>query len=108
MGRQGTISKVDVTKGLNQHSWCEIELQQTAGSRPPIDKWIGRPLSLQSTASGTKLFVGFVFDVKLTYQTSGSFAVIVKGVSMSYKLDLAPRHHYYGPLSVADVAQQMA
>jgi len=108
MGRQGNISKVEVTKGLNQHSWCEIELQQTAGSRPPIDKWIGRSLSLQSTASGTKLFVGFVFDVKLTYQTSGSFAVIVKGVSMSYKLDLAPRHHYYGPVAVADVAQQMA
>jgi type VI secretion system secreted protein VgrG len=107
-GRQGTITRVEVTKELNRHSWCEVELHQAAGSRPPIDRWIGRPISLQSAASGTKLFVGFVFDVKLTYQTSGSFAVVIKAVSVSYKLDLAPRHRYYGPRSVADVAQQIA
>jgi uncharacterized protein involved in type VI secretion and phage assembly len=106
-GRQGTVSRVEVIKELNRHSSCEIELQQVAGSRPPIDRWIGRSLALQSTVSGTKLFTGFVFDVKLTYQTSGSFVVIIKGMSMSYKLDLAPRHRYYGPSSIADVAQQM-
>jgi type VI secretion system secreted protein VgrG len=107
-GRQGTVSRVAVTKELNRHSWCEIELHQVAGSRPPIDQWIGRSVSLQSTASGTKLFVGFVLDVKLTYQASGRFVVTIKAVSVSYKLDLAPRHVYYGPLPLADVAQQMA
>jgi uncharacterized protein involved in type VI secretion and phage assembly len=108
IGRKGTVNRVEVTKELNRHSLCEIELTQTAGSRPPIDQWIGRSLSLKSTASGTKLFVGFVLDVNLTYQTSGSFSVVIKGVSASYKLDLAPRYRYHGPLSVSDVAQQMA
>jgi type VI secretion system secreted protein VgrG len=107
-GRKGTVSRVEVTKELNRHSWCEIELHQTADSRPPIDKWIGRSVSLKSTASGNKLFVGFILDVKLTYQTSGSFGVVIKAVSASYKLDLAPRHVYYGPLALSDVAQQMA
>ncbi len=46
--------------------------------------------------------------MKLTYQTSGSFAVVIKAVSASYKLDLAPRYRYYGQLSVSGVAQQMA
>jgi type VI secretion system secreted protein VgrG len=108
LSRKGTINRVDVTKELNRHSWCDVEFHQVAGSRPPIDKWIGRSLSLQSTASGTKLFVGFVFDVMLTYQTSGSFTVIIKGVGLSYKLDLAPRYKYYGPVTVSDVAQQIA
>jgi hypothetical protein len=107
MGRQGTVNRVEVIKELNRHSWCEIELNQTAGRRPPVDRWIGRSISLQSTASGIMLFVGFILDVKLTYQTSGSFAVILKAVSVSYKLDLAPRYRYYGPLSVSGVAQQM-
>jgi type VI secretion system secreted protein VgrG len=106
--RQGTVNRVEVIKELNRHSWCEIELTQTAGRRPPIDQWIGRPISLESTASGVKLFVGFVFDVKLTYQTSGSFGVVIKALSVSYKLDLAPRYRYYGPLAVSGVAQQMA
>jgi len=106
-GRQGTVRRVEVTKALNHHSWCEIELDQVAGSRPPIDQWIGRPISLQSTVTGTKLFVGFVLDVRLLYQTSGSFVAMIKGVSDSYKLDLAPRHVYYGPLSVSSVAQQI-
>lgn len=108
MGRQGTLSQVQVTKELNRHSRCQVIFNQVAGSRPPIDKWIGRSISLQSTVTGVKLFVGFVSDVSLTYQTSGSFAVDIKAVSVSYKLDLAPRHRYYGPLSVAAVAQQMA
>jgi type VI secretion system secreted protein VgrG len=107
-GRQGTINRVEVRKELNRHSWCEIEFNQVAGSQPPIEKWIGRSLSLQSTATGVNIFVGFVFDVKLTYQTSGSFSVAIQGVSVSYKLDLAPRYRYYGPLAVSDVAQQMA
>jgi uncharacterized protein involved in type VI secretion and phage assembly len=106
--RQGSIRRVEVSKELNRHSWCEIELNQVSGSRPPIEQWIGRPLSLQSTASGAKLFVGFVFDAQLTFQTSGSFRALLKGVSASYKLDLAARHRYYGQLAVADVAQQMA
>jgi type VI secretion system secreted protein VgrG len=106
--RQGTVRRVQVTKELNRHSRCEIEVHQVAGTTPPIDKWIGRPISLQSTASGTKLFVGFVLDVKLTYQTSGSFVAVIRGVSESYKLDLAPRNVYYGPLSISSVAQQMA
>jgi len=108
MGRQGTVSRVEVMKEINRHSWCEIELNQTAGSSPPLDRWIGRPISLQSTASGVTLFSGFVLDVKLTYQTSGSFAVVIKSVSVSYKLDVAPRYRYYGQLSVSGVAQQMA
>jgi len=106
-GRQGTVSRVEISKELNRHSWCEIEFHQTADSRPPIDQWIGRSISLQPTASTASLFAGFVLDVKLTYQASGSFAVVIKGVSMSYKLDLAPRYRYYGPLTLADVAQQM-
>lgn len=106
--RQGTVNRVEVIKELNRHSWCEIELTQTAGSHPPIDKWIGRPISLESTASGVKLFVGFVFDVRLIYQTSGSFVAVIKALSVSYKLDLAPRYRYYGPLAVSGVAQQMA
>jgi len=106
LGRKGTVGRVEVSKELNQHSWCEIEITQTAGSRPPIDKWIGRPLSLESTASGVKLFVGFVLDVNLVYQTSGSFTATIKGVSNSYKLDLAPRYRYYGPVAISDVAQQ--
>jgi type VI secretion system secreted protein VgrG len=108
LSRKGTIKRVEVIKELNRHSWCDIEFNQTAGSQPPIDKWIGRSLALHSTASGTTLFAGFVFDVTLTYQTAGSFTVVIKGVSASYKLDLAPRHKYYGPVSLSDVAQQMA
>jgi type VI secretion system secreted protein VgrG len=108
LGRQGTISQVEVVKELNRHSWCELEFDQVAGSRPPTERWIGRSLSLQSTESGVKIFVGFVYDVRLTYQASGSFTVLMKGVSVSYKLDLAPRYRYYGPLAVSDVAQQMA
>jgi type VI secretion system secreted protein VgrG len=108
MGRQGTVNRVEVSKELNCHSFCEIELAQLADARPPIDKWIGRTLSLESTASGVKLFSGFVLDVALTYQTSGSFTALIKGVSNSYKLDLAPRYRYYGPGAISDVAQKAA
>jgi len=107
-GRHGTVNRVEVIKELNRHSWCEIGFNQVAGSRPPVEKWIGRSLSLQSTASGSRLFVGFIYDVKLTYHTAGSFTVVIKGVSASYKLDLAPRYRYYGLLSISDIAQQMA
>jgi type VI secretion system secreted protein VgrG len=106
--RQGTINRVEVLKELNQHSWCAIDLTQFAGNRPEIEQWIGRPISLQSTATGVKVFSGIVLDVKLTYQTSGSYNVVIKAVSVSYKMNLAPRYRYYGPVSVSTVAQQMA
>jgi type VI secretion system secreted protein VgrG len=107
-GRKGTVSRVEVAKELNRHSLCEIDLSQLSGSRPPIDQWIGRPLTLESTASGVKLFAGFVLEVALTYQTSGSFTARIKGISNSYKADLAPRYHYFGPGTVSDVAQKAA
>jgi type VI secretion system secreted protein VgrG len=103
--RQGILSKVEVIKELNCHSWCDVEFRQMADARPPIEQWIGRQIGLLSTASGTKIFTGFVLDVRLTHEISGSYSVLIKAVSDSYKLDLAPRHHYYGPVSVAAVAQ---
>jgi hypothetical protein len=107
-GRQGTVSGAKISSELNQHSSCEIELTQVAGSRPAIDKWIGRPLTIESTASGVKLFNGFVLHVALSYQTSGSYVARIAGISSSYKLDLAPRHRYYGPVTISDVAQKAA
>jgi len=106
LGRKGTVGRVYIKKALNQHSWCEIEFRQTAESRPVIEKWIGRGISLRSTA-GTKLFTGFVLDVCLKYESSGSFQVLIKSVDQSYKLDLAPRHCYYGPVSLSELAQQI-
>ena len=107
-GRHGSLTRVEVSKELNRHSRCEIEFTQLSGTRPPIEQWIGRPLLLQSTATGIKIFVGFVFDTKLIYQTSGRFVVLIKGLSASYKLDVAPRYRYYGQQAVANVAQQMS
>jgi type VI secretion system secreted protein VgrG len=108
LGRKGTVGHVQVLHELNQHSTCVIEISQLAESRPPIDKWIGRSLVLQSTDSGVKIFTGFVLDVALTYQTSGAYIALIKGVSNSYKSDLAPRYHYFGPGSISDVAQKAA
>jgi hypothetical protein len=105
--RQGNITRVEVTKEINQHSRCEIELNQVAGTRPEIERWIGRPISLQSTASGIRLFVGLVLDTRLIYRASGSYSVVISGVSASYKLDLAPRFHYFGQSALAGVASQM-
>ncbi|HVW76482.1 MAG TPA: phage baseplate assembly protein V [Alloacidobacterium sp.] len=106
--RKGTVNRVEVLKALNQHSHCVIELSQFAGSRPEIERWIGQPISLQSTATGVKVFAGFVLDVKLIYQTAGSYQCIIQSVSQSYKSDLAPRYKYYGPVSISAAAQQMA
>lgn len=106
--RKGAVKRVEVVRELNKHSWCVLELAQFAGSRPEIERWVGRTLSLQSTATGTKVFSGFILDVRLTYQTAGSFAVVIRAVSDSYKADIAPRHKYYGAVSIATVAQQMA
>lgn len=107
-GRQGTVSGVKVSSELNQHTSCEIELAQVAASRPAIDKWIGRPLTIESTDSGVKPFAGFVLHVALNYQTSGSYTVRITGISSTYKLDLAPRHRYHGPVTISDVAQRAA
>lgn len=107
-GRKGSAGRVEVVAELNRHSTCEIEITQVAGSRPPIDKWIGRSLVLHSTAAGVTLFSGFVIGTALTQQASGSYAARISGVSNSYKSDLAPRYHYYGPVPVSQVAQRAA
>ena len=105
--REGTVRQVEIAQALNQHTRCTVELSQTADARPPIDRWIGRALSLESTTTGVKLFSGFVLDAKLTYQASGSFLVILKGVSFSYKLEMTRRFFYYGPTTLSSVAQQI-
>lgn len=62
---------------------------------------------VRSSGAG-KMFVGFVQDVKLQLETSGSSTVTIKAVSQSYKLDLAHRRHYYGPVSISAVAEHIA
>ncbi len=104
-----TLNRVHITKELNRHSWCTVEIRQAQGQRPPMERWVGKPLVVESTAqdvSGRKLFVGFVQDVQLQFEANGSFTVVLKGVSQSYKLDLAKRRYYYGPVSISAVAEK--
>jgi len=106
--RGGVLRNVQISKELNRHSRCLIEFRQTPDLRPPIERWIGKPLEIHSTVLGAKMFSGFIQDVKLDYETSGSFKGTLQAVSLSYKLDVSERRFYYGPVTIGDVANHMA
>ena len=104
------VGSVEVFAELNHHSRCTVELRQTPDLRPPIESWIGKTLEIFSTAQdplGRQIFCGFVLDVQLEYEISGSFKAVLQGVSLSYKLDLATRVFYYGQASISDVASKI-
>ncbi|WP_446743878.1 type VI secretion system Vgr family protein [Silvibacterium acidisoli] len=107
IGRKGTLVSATVSKGLNRHSTCAVELSHLAGDRPAVESWIGKPFVLEST-DGVKLFDGFVNGADLAYIADGSFRVVLDGASQSVKLEVAASYFYYGSTSVSNVAQQIA
>lgn len=106
-GRKGTLVSAVVSKELNRHSTCVVELSHIAGDRPTVESWIGKSIALSST-EGVTIFEGLLRDAELTCLATGAFRVVLEGVSQSAKLEVAASYFYYGSTSVSGVAQQIA
>ena len=101
------LQHVSVTQGLNDHWWCHAECRHTQDQRtsssPPsaaedadseksaitVEEWLGKDLQVIEVDDGeAPLFHGFVLEVELLYELSGSFTAILQGVTQSFKMDL--------------------
>jgi type VI secretion system secreted protein VgrG len=121
------LQHVSVTQGLNDHWWCHAECRHTQDQRtsgpPPsaaeeraaeesaitVEEWLGKEIQVIEMGDGEiPLFRGFVLEVELIYELSGSFTAILQGVTESFKMDVAPRLAYYQEMSLASIANQLA
>jgi uncharacterized protein involved in type VI secretion and phage assembly len=121
------LQHVSITQALNDHWRCHAECRHTqdqrlpplaaaavaavAGSTITVEEWLGKSLQVievEPTLSERVLFEGFVLEVELIYELSGSFTALLQGVTDSFKMDVTPRHSYYQEKSLADIATQLA
>ena len=114
------LQHISVTQSLNEHWWCHVECRHLQDQRrsqdaktddePAItaEEWLGKNIQLIVEDKEEPLFDGFVHEVELIYELSGSFTVVIQGVTPSLKMDVTPRHAYYRELSLTQIAQQLA
>ena len=121
------LQHVSITQALNDHWRCHAECRHTqdqrllslaaaaleaaTGSTITVEEWLGKSLQvieIEQDLSEHVLFDGFVLEVELVYELSGSFTALLQGVTQSFKMDVTPRHAYYQEKSLADIATQLA
>lgn len=113
------LQHVSVTQALNDHWWCHAECRHTLDQRPSaagdntaitVEEWLGKDIEVVEVADGseTPLFQGFVLEVELTYELSGSFTAILQAVSESFKMSVTQRNAYYQEMTLSDIASQLA
>lgn len=123
------LKHVSVVQELNHHWWCHVQCRHTEDQRLPallktaaeslidqqsaitVEEWLGKDLQVivvDQDLSEHVLFDGFVLEVELVYELSGSYTALLQGVTRSYKMDLTPRHAYYQEKSLSDIANQLA
>jgi type VI secretion system secreted protein VgrG len=118
------LKHVSITQELNHHWWCHAECRHLEDRRFPsivqdladqqsvirVEEWLGKDLQVIAVENGSEqvIFDGFVLEVELVYELSGSYTALIQGVTRSYKMDVTPRHAYYLEKTLSDVAQQLA
>jgi type VI secretion system secreted protein VgrG len=114
------LNHVSVLQELNRHSWCHAQCRHLEDQRMQggsgdqsiirVEEWLGSDLQVIAIENGGEqiLFDGFVLEVELVYELSGSYTALIQGVTRSYKMDVTPRHAYYVEKGVNDLAQQLA
>ena len=104
---------VEVTQELNQHSWCKVLCRRSDSSedeRLMADMLAGYPLTVTYTdqdGSQVQIFDGWIIDVELTYEASGSYSAQITAVTQSYFMDLTPRCAYYKEQDVVGIAKKL-
>jgi type VI secretion system secreted protein VgrG len=104
------LESVKVTQELNQHWWCEIACRQTEDERVPVEKYLGMDLQLITYLDDDSeqiVFDGFVLDVELIYEITGSYTAKIMAVTKSYKLDVTEQHRYYLAKTLKDIATDL-
>ncbi|MBI5083461.1 MAG: hypothetical protein HZB13_02540 [Acidobacteria bacterium] len=84
----------DVLYELNAHATCKLVYRQSPDNRFPIEEWIGKGLRVIAVDAGGAeliLFSGVASSVDLHYEISGSYNLVIEGVSQSMRMDLRPR-----------------
>ena len=105
------LETVEVRQELNDHSWCDLVCRQTVDQRFPVEDSLGKDLQIfgvDDQGNEKKVFDGLILESELEYEVYGTFRVLVRGVTRSYKLDLTPRQAYYRQESLEDVANKLA
>jgi type VI secretion system secreted protein VgrG len=108
------LLSVEVDQELNQHSWCKISCRRS--DQNPDDRMYAETLlssvvkisGFDEENNEVVVFQGFVIDVELTYEISGSYQALVTAVSSTYFMDLTPRCGYYEQKDVTEIAQELA
>jgi type VI secretion system secreted protein VgrG len=108
------ILSVEVSQELNQHSWCKIVCRRS--DQNPEDRMYAETLlssvvkisGFDEENNEVVVFQGFVIDVELTYEISGSYQALLTAVSSTYFMDLTPRCNYYEQKDVTEIAKDLA
>lgn len=125
--RDVMLQHVSITQGLNDHWRCHAECRHTQDQRGPslletaaraligspitVEEWLGKTLQVieaEPNFSERILFEGFVLEIELVYELSGSYTALLQGITDSFKMDVTPRHAYYREMSLSDIATQLA
>jgi uncharacterized protein involved in type VI secretion and phage assembly len=108
--KDALLSSVEITQELNHHWWCTVFCRQTEDERFPSEQCLGQDIQIltyDDNGAQNVVFDGFVLDVELTYEVSGSYMARLTGVTRSYKMDLTPRKAYYLGKNLEQVAQEL-
>jgi type VI secretion system secreted protein VgrG len=101
---------VEVHQELNQHGWCFGEFRSTNDHRPPVESWLGEPITVEARDEGgtTTIFSGIVWQTELHHDVTGGYNVVVTGVTVSWKLEVTHDQNAFTNKTLAAIAQELA
>ncbi len=105
------LASVEVLQELNEHWWCTVVCRDTEDQRVPVEELLGKPVEVRTLDDqGVEHvhFSGFVYDVQLEYEASGSYTATLTAVSYSFKLDVTARKQYYAEQTLSSIAGVVA
>jgi uncharacterized protein involved in type VI secretion and phage assembly len=101
---------VEVHQELNQHGWCFAEFRATTDNRPPVESWLGEPISVTASDENgtTTIFRGFVWQSELHHDLAGGYNVVVTGVTLSWRLEVTHDQHAFQNQTLAGITAKLA
>ncbi len=105
------LLSVEIVQELNQHWVCSVVCRNTEDQRIAVEQLLGQTVEVKTTddeGAENVHFDGFVYDVQLEYEVSGSYTAHLRAVSDSYKLDVTSRKQYYLGKTLPAIASTVA
>lgn len=104
------LSTVEVRQALNDHWTCRVVLRDTPDRRPPVEDYAGKELKISTTdldGTETVIFQGFVRNMRLIYEISGSWGAELEAVSATWKMAQGTRLKYFRQQTAQAAAQSV-